>query len=274
MATNPNHLGTTPTEPPAAVLRGGGGVAPAPPSGAELLRDCGQLLGDAVRTTGRELSRPAGRRAVWPVALAIVAGGIAARDVVLTAAGPSRSAAAAAALSVDRSAGATAAAEPPAVRSSLREWLDQPVRPPARNPFATSDVVIDPVAESAAESGGVAPEQKSPPFHADGIQRREDVTPSPDVGPAHPLVQGGATDRPARTASASGTRDEQARQVRLQSTLTGTVPTALVDGRMIREGDVVATGSGMSRTSYRVLKIEARRIILEREGIRSEIPID
>jgi hypothetical protein len=54
----------------------------------------------------------------------------------------------------------------------------------------------------------------------------------------------------------------------------GPRPAALVNGQMVREGDVVATGSGASRTSYRVLKIEARRVFLEREGIRSEIPLD
>jgi hypothetical protein len=67
----------------------------------------------------------------------------------------------------------------------------------------------------------------------------------------------------------------QARQIRLQSTLMGGPhPAALMNGQMVREGDVVATGSGASRTTYRVLKIEARRVILEREGIRSEIPLD
>ena len=68
----------------------------------------------------------------------------------------------------------------------------------------------------------------------------------------------------------------QARQIRLQSTLMGgPQPAALINGQMVREGDVVATtGSGASRTSYRVLKIEARRVILEREGIRSEVPLE
>ena len=77
-------------------------------------------------------------------------------------------------------------------------------------------------------------------------------------------------------AAASGTngRETQARQIRLQSTLMGANPTALVDGQTVREGDVVASGSGVTRTAFRVLKIEPRRIILEREGVRSEIPLD
>jgi len=55
----------------------------------------------------------------------------------------------------------------------------------------------------------------------------------------------------------------QAMQIKLQSTVMGATPRALVNGGMVREGDVVA--------SFRVLKIEARRIIVEREGIKLEI---
>ena len=44
---------------------------------------------------------------------------------------------------------------------------------------------------------------------------------------------------------------------------------------MVREGDVVASGApGDSRSvTFRVIKIEARRIIVEREGIKLEIPM-
>jgi hypothetical protein len=55
----------------------------------------------------------------------------------------------------------------------------------------------------------------------------------------------------------------QAMQLKLQSTVMGATPRALVNGGMVREGDVVA--------SFRVLRIEARRIIVEREGIKLEI---
>ncbi|HEV7300387.1 MAG TPA: hypothetical protein VGN72_13555 [Tepidisphaeraceae bacterium] len=57
----------------------------------------------------------------------------------------------------------------------------------------------------------------------------------------------------------------QAMQLRLQSTVMGPSPGALVNGSLVREGDVVA--------SFRVLKIEARRIVVEREGIKLEIPM-
>jgi hypothetical protein len=57
----------------------------------------------------------------------------------------------------------------------------------------------------------------------------------------------------------------QAMQLRLQSTVMGATPRALLNGDMVREGDVVA--------SFRVLKIEPRRIVVEREGIKLEIPM-
>jgi hypothetical protein len=55
----------------------------------------------------------------------------------------------------------------------------------------------------------------------------------------------------------------QASQLRLQSTIMGASPKAVIDGGLVGEGDVVAT--------FRVLRIEPRRIIVEREGIRLEI---
>jgi hypothetical protein len=56
---------------------------------------------------------------------------------------------------------------------------------------------------------------------------------------------------------------QRASQLRLQSTLMGASPKAVIDGDLVGEGDVVA--------SFRVLKIEPRRIIVEREGIKLEI---
>ena len=55
----------------------------------------------------------------------------------------------------------------------------------------------------------------------------------------------------------------QASELRLQSTIMGASPKAVIDGGLVGEGDVVA--------SFRVLKIEPRRIVVEREGIKLEI---
>jgi len=64
---------------------------------------------------------------------------------------------------------------------------------------------------------------------------------------------------------------QQASQLRLQSTMMGASPKAVIDGGLVGEGDVVACGTGETRTVFRVLKIEPRRIIVEREGIKLEI---
>jgi hypothetical protein len=55
----------------------------------------------------------------------------------------------------------------------------------------------------------------------------------------------------------------QAADLKIQSIVMGPQPRAMVNGQMVTEGDVVA--------GFRVLKIEARRMIIEREGIRLEI---
>jgi hypothetical protein len=58
---------------------------------------------------------------------------------------------------------------------------------------------------------------------------------------------------------------QQAGQLQLTSTVMGPRPKAMVNGRMVGEGEVVA--------QFRVLKIEARSVIVEREGIKLEIPM-
>jgi hypothetical protein len=45
----------------------------------------------------------------------------------------------------------------------------------------------------------------------------------------------------------------------------GETPKALIDGELVGEGDMVG--------SFRVLRIEPRRIIVERDGVRLEIPM-
>jgi hypothetical protein len=58
---------------------------------------------------------------------------------------------------------------------------------------------------------------------------------------------------------------QEAEQLRPTSTIPGANPKAMINGMLVGEGDVVA--------SFRVIKIEARRILVEREGIRLEIPM-
>ncbi|MGB7158902.1 MAG: hypothetical protein WBD40_12590 [Tepidisphaeraceae bacterium] len=57
----------------------------------------------------------------------------------------------------------------------------------------------------------------------------------------------------------------EAEQLRPQTIVMSAVPSAVIRGEMVGEGSVVA--------GFRVLRIEARRIIVEREGIKLEIPM-
>lgn len=57
-----------------------------------------------------------------------------------------------------------------------------------------------------------------------------------------------------------------ARELQVTSVMMGPTPRAVIDGKLVGEGDVVA--------DFRVLKIEARRIIVERAGIRLEITMN
>jgi len=58
---------------------------------------------------------------------------------------------------------------------------------------------------------------------------------------------------------------QQAGQMQLTSTVMGPRPKAMINGSMVGEGEVVA--------QFRVLRIEARSVVVEREGIKLEIPM-
>jgi hypothetical protein len=126
--------------------------------------------------------------------------------------------------------------------NALQEWLGRPIAPLSRNLFA---IRMDhfPLAAGKTGSESSTTQQtfwealaKSVNTRADQIEKRQN------------LIQN---------------LKEQASQMTLQSTVMGAKPKALIDGELVGEGDVVA--------SFRVLKIEPRRIIVEREGIRLEI---
>jgi hypothetical protein len=56
---------------------------------------------------------------------------------------------------------------------------------------------------------------------------------------------------------------KDASELKLQTTIDGSTPKAIVNGVLVGEGDVVA--------KFRIVRIENRRIVIEREGIRFEI---
>jgi hypothetical protein len=58
-------------------------------------------------------------------------------------------------------------------------------------------------------------------------------------------------------------------QLKLHSTLMGSHPRALIEGRLVRVGDTVMAGG----VSFKVVAIEARRMLVERDGVRVEVPM-
>jgi hypothetical protein len=61
-----------------------------------------------------------------------------------------------------------------------------------------------------------------------------------------------------------------AAKLKLQSTLMSSHPRALVEGRLVRIGDSLKSTDGMA---FKVIAIEARRIVVEREGVMVQIPM-
>jgi hypothetical protein len=128
--------------------------------------------------------------------------------------------------------------------AALAEWRKEPVSPIVRNLFTLQ-------LDEFGQQGG---------------------TP---VGPVT-RVEDGFWDELAKSLSSQADQNKQ-RQIRtdnavrdagrmnLQTIVMGASPKAVIDGEMVGEGSVVA--------GFRVSRIEARRIIVEREGIRLEIPM-
>jgi len=139
----------------------------------------------------------------------------------------------------------TAATVDPAAQAALlAQWNARPLNRPSRNLFIVPldhyprDPNAPPPADLAAAHKATTSE-KSAPDPADQERQRQVL---------------------AENLQA------QAAQLRLQSILSGPVPQALVDGKLVKEGDVVA--------EFRVLKIGTRGIIVERKGIRLEIQMN
>ena len=132
---------------------------------------------------------------------------------------------------------------------ALRKWLDAPVSSVSRNLFTIRQEYYpsqsSQVAVADPESGGFWEEiEKSKSKQADQKRRREI------------LVEN---------------LQREAAKLRLQSTVMGPEPQAIIGGSLVKEGDVVASDGPSAGVQFRVLSIEARRVIIEREGIKLEL---
>ena len=160
--------------------------------------------------------------------------------------GPSRAAASTArSARTDAAKASSLAPRPhdPSTRASLQEWLNTPILPVSRNLFVVKYEYF-PMLESnrplnsRTEINENFWDQlaKSMSARADQMEKRQH------------LIEN---------------LQREASQLQFQSTVMGPNPKALINGKLLGEGDVVA--------AFRVVRIEARRVIVEREGIRLEI---
>ena len=146
--------------------------------------------------------------------------------------------------------GAAGAIEPPAQRRpaetgpSLQQWVRQPIGPLTRNPFA---IPFDryprdgskTTAQSAQENGYWDLLRKSMSSRADQLEQRQILVDNIRIA---------------------------AEALKLESTIVGPTPGAIVNGQMVREGSDIA--------GFHVLKIEARQVVVEREGVKLAVPME
>jgi hypothetical protein len=138
--------------------------------------------------------------------------------------------------------------------SANGKWLHGPINPLSRNLFAVKldNFPLDgtgPAPEAAKETNDGFWDQLAKSMSSRADQKKE-------------------------RAALLDNLQQQAGHLKLQSIVMGAKPRAVVNGGMVGEGDNLTTGTGESRTVFRVLKIESRRIIIEREGIKLEVQMN
>jgi hypothetical protein len=127
---------------------------------------------------------------------------------------------------------------------SIQQWARQPAEALPRNPFA---VPIDfyPADGSRTDDAASANNSywnqiaKSMSSRADQEQQRQILVDNIRIA---------------------------AESLKLESTIMGAAPGAMVNGEFVREGSMVA--------GFRVLKIEPQRLIIEREGVKLAVEMD
>lgn len=119
----------------------------------------------------------------------------------------------------------------------LRQWAEQPVKALGRNPFAIplDNYPQDGAAESAEASGDGYWNlvRKSMSARADQQEQRQILMDNVRIA---------------------------AGRLKLESTILGMTPVAMLNGHVVREGSTLE--------GFEVLKIEAREVIVEREGVK------
>lgn len=145
-------------------------------------------------------------------------------------------------------------AETPVASGPTREWLKTPLQGVSRNLFALRHEFFPHVAGKSDNLRNTGAGGGDAPSFWDAIQKSRDR----------------AADQKRRREILVDNLQREAAKLRLQSTVMGPEPQAIIGGSLVKEGDSVAA-SDASSIQFRVLKIEARRVVIEREGIKLEV---
>lgn len=133
---------------------------------------------------------------------------------------------------------------------ATRDWLKEPITSVSRNLFVIRPEYFPSTRQKVAS--GAATEI---PGFWDAIEKS----------------QSEQADQRKRRAILVENLQREAAKLRLQSTVMGPEPQAIIGGSLVKEGDVVASDTSNGGVQFRVLVIETRRVIVEREGIRLAI---
>jgi hypothetical protein len=163
--------------------------------------------------------------------------------------GPQQAVAGTTVARIDPASSSKGGAKPLSLESaaSVKGWMAAPLRPISRNLFAVK------LERFPQETPGAA--NNAPTLAGFWGDVEKSVMQQADV----------------RKGLKETLQKQVASQLRLTSTMMGAKPRALINGKLVKEGNVVAYGPANNRTVFRVLKIEARRVIIEHEGIQLEI---
>lgn len=124
--------------------------------------------------------------------------------------------------------------------AALARWLNQPAQPISRNLFATRLDFFP------TDNTSVAQNSASGDFWS-------------QLGKS--IAQ--ATDEENKRENLKESFRQQAGKLRLQSTMAGAQPRAMLNGKLVSEGNEVE--------GFRVIRIDTRRVVLERQGFRFEL---
>ena len=127
---------------------------------------------------------------------------------------------------------------------SLQQWVRQPISPLTRNPFAI-------------------------PFDCYPRDNSKTIAESTEPNSYWDLVRKSMSSRADQQEQRQILVDNirlAAEALKLESTIVGPTPQAIVNGQIVREGGNIA--------GFHVLKIQPRCVVVEREGVKLAVGMD